>query len=226
VAEVIVALDVRSTAAAEELVDALPGLRWIKIGPMLYLRGGGDIVRRFKDRGLNVFLDLKWHDIPNSVAEAVMAARELGVDMATVHCLGGAAMLREAVSAGGDMRLAGVTVLTSHGDDDYWETLGRENRGHLRDEVARLAGLAAGAGVGAIVASPYEVAVVRERVGDGRWIVTPGIRPAGTALDDQRRAADPAAAAASGATHLVVGRPITRADEPRQVYESLVEAVS
>jgi orotidine-5'-phosphate decarboxylase len=217
---------VRSPAEAVQLVDDLPGLRWVKIGPMLYLRSGGDIVQNFKDRGLQVFLDLKWHDIPNSVAEAVRAARELGVDLATVHCLGGATMLREAVAACGHMRLAGVTVLTSHGDEDYWETLGRENRGHLRDEVARLAGLAADAGLGAIVASPYEVAIVRERVGDGGWIVTPGIRPAGAALDDQRRAADPASAAASGATHLVVGRPITRAAEPRQVYESLVEAVA
>ncbi len=225
-AELIVALDVRSPAEAERLVADLPGLRWVKIGPMLYLRGGGDIVRRFKDRGLEVFLDLKWHDIPNSVAEAVRAAGELGVDLATVHCLGGAAMLREAVAAAGGMRLAAVTVLTSHGDQDYWDTLGRDNRGHLRDEVARLAGLAAGAGVSAIVASPYEVATVRELIGDGGWVVTPGIRPAGAALDDQRRAADPASAAAAGATHLVVGRPITRAAEPRQVYESLVEAVA
>lgn len=219
-------MDVRSPAEAERLVNDLPGLRWVKVGPMLYLRSGGDIVRRFKDRGLQVFLDLKWHDIPNSVAEAVRAASELGVDLATVHCLGGAKMLREAALAGGEMRLAAVTVLTSHGEEDYWETLGRENRGHLRDEVARLAGMASDAGVGAIVASPYEVAIVRDRVAEGSWIVTPGIRPAGSALDDQRRAADPASAAASGATHLVVGRPITRAAEPRQVYDSLVEAVS
>ena len=225
-AEVIVALDVRSGKEAERLVDQLPGLTWVKIGPMLYLRAGGDLIKRFKDRGICVFLDLKWHDIPNSVAEAVRAAAEMEVDLATVHGLGGAAMLREAVRVSGDVRLAAVTVLTSHSEAEYWDLLGRGPGGSLGAEVARLAQMAAEAGVHAVVASPHEVGAVRGAVGADRWIVTPGIRPAGASLDDQRRAADPAAAVAAGATHLVVGRPITGSEFPRRVYDSIATAVS
>ncbi len=225
-AEIIVALDVRSADEAERLVGELPGLSWVKIGPMLYLRAGVDLIKRFRDRGLSVFLDLKWHDIPNSVAEAVRAAGELGVDLATVHGLGGPEMLREAVRAAGGLRLAAVTVLTSHGEAEYWDLLGRGPGGSLGTEVARLARIAAESGIHAVVASPQEVGAVRGAIGPDRWIVTPGIRPAGAALDDQRRAADPAAAVAAGATHLVIGRPITRSEYPRRVYESIAAAVS
>ncbi|KPK06317.1 MAG: hypothetical protein AMS20_04940 [Gemmatimonas sp. SG8_28] len=225
-AEIILALDLESGEAAEAMVEQLPGLRWVKVGPMLFLRSGRELIARLKDRGLSVFLDLKWHDIPHSVAQAVRAADELGVDLATVHALGGAAMLQDAVRAASTVRLAAVTVLTSHSEADYWDLLGRSSGGRLRQEVARLAAMATGAGVHAVVASPFEVEDVRAVIGSERWIVTPGIRPAGAALDDQRRAADPAAAAAAGATHLVVGRPITRAESPRAVYEGMVEAVS
>lgn len=225
-AEIIVALDVPDARDAMALVERLPGLRWVKVGPMLFLRSGKGLIARLKDRGLGVFLDLKWHDIPNSVAEAVRAAAELGVDLATVHALGGEAMLRSAVAVAGPMRLAAVSVLTSHGERDYWETVGRGDGGPLLAEVRRLAAMATGAGVHAVVASPQEVAAVREVVGPERWIVTPGIRPAGARLDDQRRTADPATAAAAGATHLVVGRPITRADDPGAVYESVSRAAA
>jgi orotidine-5'-phosphate decarboxylase len=225
-AEIILALDLESGEAAEAMVDQLPGLRWVKVGPMLFLRSGRELIARLKDRGLSVFLDLKWHDIPHSVAQAVRAAEDLGVDLATVHALGGAAMLRDAVRAAPTVRLAAVTVLTSHSEADYWDLLGRPSGGRLRQEVARLAAMATDAGVHAVVASPFEVEDVRAVIGPEQWIVTPGIRPAGAALDDQRRAADPAAAAAAGATHLVVGRPITRAEAPRAVYERMVEAVS
>jgi len=225
VAEIIVALDVPSPREAWALVDRLPGLRWVKVGPMLFLRSGEGLISRLKGRGLRVFLDLKWHDIPNSVAEAVRAAAAMGVDLATVHSLGGDAMLRSAVAVAGPMRLAAVSVLTSHDEADYWAAMGRPGGGALLDEVRRLATLAVAAGVHAVVASPHEVAAVREVSGAERWIVTPGIRPAGSALHDQRRAADPAAAAAAGATHLVVGRPITRAENPEAVYEAMREAV-
>lgn len=225
-AEIVVALDLDSAEAAEAMVDKLPGLRWVKIGPMLLLRSGRDLIARLKDRGLQVFLDLKWHDIPNSVAEAVRAADELGVDLATVHALGGPVMLREAVRAARGVRLAAVTVLTSHTEADYWQVLGRRPGGLLSEEAARLAAAAAHAGVHAVVASPFEVTEVRAAVGPDRWVVTPGIRLAGARPDDQRRAADPASAAAAGATHLVVGRPITMAESPRAVYEAMVGAVS
>jgi orotidine-5'-phosphate decarboxylase len=224
VAEIIVALDVPSSREAWALVDRLPGLRWVKVGPMLLLRSGEGLIAGLKDRGLQVFLDLKWHDIPNSVAEAVRAASGMGVDLATVHSLGGDAMLRSAVAVAGQMRLAAVSVLTSHDEIDYWSAVGRPAGGALLAEVRRLAALAVAAGVHAVVASPHEVGAVREVAGPERWIVTPGIRPAGAALDDQRRAADPATAAAAGATHLVVGRPITRAERPEAVYEAMREA--
>ena len=220
-AEIIVALDVSSSRDAWSLIERLPGLRWVKVGPMLFLRSGERLIAELKDRGLRVFLDLKWHDIPNSVAEAVKAAAAMGVDLATVHALGGDAMLRSAVAVAGPMRLAAVSVLTSHGEADYWAAVGRPGGGLLVDEVRRLAALAVSAGVHALVASPHEVAAVREVGGADRWIVTPGIRPAGSVMYDQRRAADPAQAAAAGATHLVIGRPITRAESPEAVYEAM-----
>ncbi len=225
-AEIIVALDVSSSRDAWTLIERLPGLRWVKVGPMLFLRSGARLIAELKDRGLRVFLDLKWHDIPNSVAEAVKAAAAMGVDLATVHALGGDAMLRSAVAVAGPMRLAAVSVLTSHGEADYWATVGRPGGGLLVDEVRRLAALAVAAGVQALVASPHEVAAVRGVAGAEHWIVTPGIRPAGSEMHDQRRAADPAQAAAAGATHLVIGRPITRAENPEAVYEAMCAAAN
>jgi orotidine-5'-phosphate decarboxylase len=127
----------------------------------------------------------------------------------------------------GTMRIAAVTVLTSHGPDGYWEILGRAGEGSgLGDEVVRLARLAVRAGAGAVVASPREVAAVRQAVGQDPWIVTPGIRPAGSAADDHQRAATPREAVTRGATHLVIGRPILRADDPAAVYQQLCEEVS
>jgi orotidine-5'-phosphate decarboxylase len=225
-AEVIVALDLATGAEALELVDRLSGLRWAKVGPVLFVREGPVLVKQLKSRGVKVFLDLKWHDIPTAVAGAAGAAAALGADLATVHALGGRAMLEAAVAAAGAMRLAGVTVLTSHGPAEYRDTVGRGGSGDLGSEARRLARLAVDAGVHAVVASPLEVEVVREVCGPDRWVVVPGIRPVGSAPDDQRRAADPQAAVRAGATHLVVGRPITRAEDPRAVYDSLCEAAS
>ncbi len=228
-AELILALDVPGREEAERLLDRLPGLRWVKVGPVLFLRSGPDLVRALKARGLRVFLDLKWHDIPNTVAAAVDGARELGVDLATVHALGGREMLRAAVEASGGLRLAAVSVLTSHGAEDYWGVLGRAPTGDgLAAEVGRLAGMAVECGVQAVVASPQEIRVVRRVAGAAGdvWIVTPGIRPAGSGADDQRRTADPATAIRAGATHLVVGRPITRAIDPLAVYEGICQVLS
>ncbi len=226
-AEVIVALDVVSPREALQLADQLPELRWAKIGPMLFVRGGPDLVRQLKARGVCVFLDLKWHDIPNSVAEAVRGAAEQGVDLATVHALGGRAMLEAAARASDPMRLAAVSVLTSHSASEYWETLGRrDGAAEVQDEVVRLARIAVEAGVHGVVASPLEVTVVKEVVGPDRWIVVPGIRPPGTEAGDQRRTATPEVAVAAGATHLVVGRPIIRAERPRLVYDSICEAIA
>ena len=226
-AEVIVALDVGSATEALELVDRLPGLRWAKVGPVLFVREGPALIRELEGRGIQVFLDLKWHDIPNTVVEAVRGAEGLGVKLATVHALGGRAMLEAAAQAAGQVRLAAVTVLTSHSPEGYWDTVGRAGGPEdVAAEVGRLARLAVDSGVGAVVTSPREAAAVREIAGPDRWVVVPGVRPAGSAADDQRRTADPASAVANGATHLVVGRPITRAENPRAVYEGIVETAS
>ena len=224
-AEVIVALDVDSPDEAQGLVDRLPNLRWAKVGSRLFLRHGPAVIGELKNRGVSVFLDLKWHDIPTAVAAAVSAARDLGVDLATVHASGGRKMLQAAVGAQGSMRLAAVSVLTSHTPEGYGEAIGLDSV-DLQQEVSRLAGMAAATGIGAVVASPWELGTVRQVIPDGTWLVVPGIRPPGADLGDQHRTADPRAAAEAGATHLVVGRPIIESDKPEVVYQQICEAVA
>lgn len=220
-AELILALDVESRASAVRLIEELPGLRWVKVGPMLYLRTGPDLVRELKDRGLAVFLDFKWHDIPNSVAGAVGAAADLGVDLATVHALGGREMMAAAVAAQGDMRLVAVSVLTSHTAESYRQAVGKDGGVTLDDEVVRLGELALGAGVRGLVCAPQEIARVRGRFGPDPWVVVPGIRFQEARADDQRRVAEPGGAVRAGATHLVVGRAITGAPNRRAAYEAI-----
>lgn len=222
-AEVILALDLPGTEA-RRLVDRLPGLRWVKVGSILFAEEGPDLVRDLSARGLSVFLDLKWHDIPNTVAGAVRQARALGAAMATVHTLGGEAMMAEAAAAAGPtLGLVGVTVLTSHTAGGYGAATGRDPV-VLREEVARLAGLAFSAGLRGVVCSPEEVSTVRSRAGAGSWIVVPGIRRPGDAVGDQARVAGPAEAAAAGATHLVVGRPILQAPDPVVAFREIEAA--
>jgi orotidine-5'-phosphate decarboxylase len=224
-AEIIVAFDVPTEDEALRLSDQLPELRWAKVGPMLFLPEGPKVIRALQDRGVKVFLDLKWHDIPHVVAGAVTAAQDLGVDLATVHALGGAKMLRAAADAAGPMRLAAVSVLTSHTPERYAEAIGRDAV-ELHQEVSRLARLAVANGIGAVVASPWELGTMRSAVPNETWLVVPGIRPPGSELGDQRRTADPRAAAEAGATHLVVGRPITRSKQPEVVYQQICEAIA
>jgi orotidine-5'-phosphate decarboxylase len=221
VAELIVALDFDSMDEALRLVDSLPRLRWAKVGPMLFLDGGPAAIEALKSRGVRVFLDLKWHDIPSSVAGAVSAASRMGVDLATVHSLGGPDMIAAARDASGEMKLVAVTVLTSHTADQFLRLVGRPSAVDLRDEAARLARMAVSAGAHGVVSSPHEISAVRDATGPDAWIVVPGIRPAGAAVGDQLRTAEPGAAAVAGATHLVVGRPITRAKNPAKVYDSI-----
>jgi orotidine-5'-phosphate decarboxylase len=219
VAEVIVAFDQPSAAEALRLADRLPALRWAKLGPVVFLDGGPSLVRTFLERGVRVFLDCKWHDIPHTVAEAVRAADRLGVELATIHALGGEPMVRAAAAARSRLRLAAVTVLTSHTPGDFSDTLGRQ--ADLDLEVQRLARLATGAGADAVVCSPREIAAVRRAIPPGSWVIVPAIRPAGSPPDDQRRTADAAWAVAQGATHLVVGRPIRDANDPAAVYHAM-----
>jgi orotidine-5'-phosphate decarboxylase len=225
VAELIVAFDLPSGRDALALAERLPGLAWAKLGSMLYVREGPALVREFAARGVQVFLDLKWHDIPSVVAGAVTAAREMGVAMATVHCLGGKAMLDAAARATGpDLALVGVTVLTSHETADLEQILGR-GVPDLSFEAERLAKMALQARLAGVVASGREVALLREALGPGPRIVVPAIRAEGDAQGDQSRTVTAAEAVRGGATHLVVGRPITRAADPAGAYARMVEAL-
>jgi len=221
-AEIVIALDLPGGTEALRLLDRLPGARWVKVGPILMTREGPALLRTLADRGHQVFLDLKWHDIPNTVAGAVRAARDLGVTMATVHTLGGVAMMRAAAEAAGEaLAVVGVTVLTSHDAASYGRAVGRD-RPDLGAEVERHARAAVEAGLAGIVCSPREITRVRGIVG-GLRIVVPGIRRAGEAVGDQVRVATAAEAVADGATHLVVGRPVLEATDPAAAYQALTE---
>ena len=205
------------------MVDRLPSLKWVKVGSVLATREGPELVRELVGRSINVFLDLKWHDIPNTVADAVRGARGLGVKLATVHTLGGAAMMKAAGEAGGDaIALVGVTVLTSHDADSYASAVGRPEV-DLDHEVGRLAMSAMDAGLAGVVCSPREVELVRSRLATGSLIVVPGIRRRRDARGDQVRVASAAEAVAAGATHLVVGRPVTQAADPAVAYAEFIE---
>lgn len=224
-AELIVAFDLPSGREALALATKLPGLKWGKIGPVLYTREGPSLVKEFTQRGIRVFLDLKWHDIPNIVASAVTAARELGVSMATVHALGGRAMLTAAAQAAGqELALIGVTVLTSHDAAELENVLGR-GVPDVGFEAERLARVALQAGLRGVVASGQELELLREAFGADPWIVIPGVRAPGDPAGDQVRTIEPAEAVRRGATHLVVGRPITAARDPVAAYRRLVEAL-
>lgn len=220
----IVALDLPTATEALGLVDELgEEADYFKVGSQLFTREGPALVRELKDQGKRVFLDLKYHDIPHTVALAVEAAAELGIDMLTLHASGGTSMMkaaRDAVGADGPT-LVGVTLLTSFSASDVEEVWNKEIRS-IRDDVARLAGLAAEAGLDGVVSSAMEVEAVKRRHGPGFLVVTPGIRSAGERAGDQSRIATPADAVRAGADYLVVGRPIYEAKEPRAVFETIL----
>jgi orotidine-5'-phosphate decarboxylase len=220
-AELVLALDTRDQGTALGLLDRLPGVRWVKVGSVLFTESGPELVATLKRRGHQVFLDLKWHDIPNTVRGAAARARAVGVDMVTVHALGGPAMMAAAKEGGGDgMLVVAVTVLTSHSTEALSAIVGRPAVPEV--EVARLAQLAMAAGIDGVVASPMEAAALRRALPPGATLVTPGIRFADEAKDDQARTATPAAAARAGATHLVVGRPVLEAADPVVAWERFV----
>lgn len=218
----IVALDVPAADEARSLVDRLAGqVGMFKVGSQLFTAAGPEFVRALVARGEKVFLDLKYHDIPNTVARSVSEAVRLGISLLDVHALGGKAMLEAAAGALPAMgtRLLAITILTSHDEDSLGE-IGVE--GQLAGSVRRLALLAHEAGLDGVVASPHEVGLLREACGAGFLIVTPGIRPAGSSRHDQARAATPAAALAAGADYIVVGRPITEAADPAGAAAAIV----
>lgn len=214
--KIIVALDFSSTAEALELVDKLePSRCRLKVGKELFTRGGPQMVEQLTAKGYDVFLDLKFHDIPNTVARACSAAADLGVWMVNVHALGGHKMMEAAKEAVEKYKqgplLIAVTILTSMGQEDI-EGIGLA--GTPADNVQRLASLANAAGLDGVVCSPLEVAMLRETQGPDFKLVTPGIRPAGSQKGDQSRIMTPADAIKAGSNYLVIGRPITAAADP------------
>ena len=221
----IVALDVPTAAQARQLVAAVgDAASFYKVGKQLFTAEGPPVVRDLVASGRKVFLDLKYHDIPNTVAEAVRAASRLGVSMLNVHASGGSKMLRAAAEAAAQSeakpKVLAVTVLTSLSDQDLQE-IGVSGR--AMDQVLRLAQLARANGCLGVVASAREAKEIRREIGEGFLIVTPGVRPAGAALNDQARHVTPAEAMSAGATHIVVGRPISAGADPGKAARAVVE---
>ena len=218
---IIVALDVPTSAEALVLVRQLsPDAGLFKIGLQLYTAAGPEVVRAVRGLGGRVFLDLKLHDIPNTVRRAVESAGSLGVEMLTLHLSGGRAMIEAAVGAAApEMLLLGVTVLTSANDATLRE-IGVVSA--MEEQVLRLAQLGVESGIQGFVASPHELAPLRTAHGAKIKIVTPGIRPTGSPAEDQKRTMTPAEALKAGADFLVIGRPITAAPDPRAALEQIV----
>ena len=216
--KVIVALDYADAASALNLADQIdPKRARVKVGKELFTRAGPDVVKALVNRGFDVFLDLKYHDIPHTVGWACAAAADLGVWMLNVHTLGGGAMMqaaREAVGSGDDAPiLIGVTLLTSM-DQQTFEQIGLS--GSMTDTVLRLASLANDNGLDGVVCSAQEATPLRQSLGTGFQLITPGIRPTGSDRGDQHRTMTPAEALAAGSHYLVIGRPITAAPDPMQ----------
>jgi len=223
----IVALDVSSAAAAQKIVAAVgDSALTYKVGMQLYTAVGPQIVRDLVASGRRVFLDLKYHDIPTTVGAAVAEAEKLGVSMLTIHAAGSTKMVQAAVQAAKvrpELMVLAVTVLTSMDGHDL-DTIGF--RGSMEDTVVRLATLALAQGCQGVVTSAREAFTLRARLGHQFAIVTPGVRPAGSSMADQVRVVTPAEAIASGASHIVVGRPITEAADPAAEARAILAQIS
>jgi len=217
-AELIVALDVQTREEAVAKVRAIgAGVGFYKIGLELFTAEGPDVVKAVKELGKRVFLDLKLHDIPRTVERAVRSGGKLGVDLMTIHSVGGKAMIRAAADAAaefgaGGPKILAVTVLTSLDQTDLADVgiVGRTPA----EQVQAMAAFATASGAHGLVCSPKEVGTLSKALPAGTLFITPGVRPAGSAVGDQKRVATPADAVRDGATHLVVGRPILAADDP------------
>jgi orotidine-5'-phosphate decarboxylase len=221
--KIIVPLDVPTPNAARNLINAIAGtVGFFKIGNQLFTAAGPAIVREVLDSGSKVFLDLKYHDIPNTVRHAVESACALGVDMLTVHLSGGRAMCEAAVVGRGlsTTLVLGVTVLTSMTDDALSEI---GFRGTVQDEVLLLAELAKNVGITGLVASPQELSILKNSYGSLFTTVIPGIRPAWSELGDQKRILTPKQAVDAGADYLVIGRPITASSNPKDAVKRIID---
>ena len=223
-AEIIIALDEPSLAEAKRLMERLKGrARFYKVGLQLFTAAGPAAVEAVQQHGACVFLDLKLHDIPNTVGSAVRSARELGVDLCTIHLSGGPEMCAAAVAEAGErMKILGVTVLTSSNQTTL-EDCGVH--GSVGEQVVRLAKMGYAAGVRGFVASALELPLLRAELGPEPLLVIPGVRPTGSESGDQKRTATPAEVVRGGATHLVIGRPISRAENPAEAFDRIAREV-
>lgn len=230
---IVVALDVDTAAEALSLVERLRGtVGMFKVGKQLFTAAGPDIVRRIIGLGEQVFLDLKYHDIPNTVAKAGVEAARLGASIFNVHAMGGSKMMRATVESVAEAAeregfatplILGVTVLTSHTQESLSE-IGIERK--LEDQVVALAQLCETSGINGVVASPQEIVPIRKAVDNPNFVIlTPGVRPAGAALNDQSRVMTPGEAIQAGSNFLVVGRPITAAENPVEAAKKILEEI-
>lgn len=224
--ELIVVLDVDTRDEANTIVDACAGCDWFKVGSQLFTRCGPDIVRELIDNGKKVMLDLKYHDIPNTVNHAVAGAVDLGVSLLTLHASGGSAMIEAARKAteGSTTELLAVTVLTSMNEDTLRNDIGIPES--PATTVPRWASMAINAGAHGIVCSALEITLVRDAIGAGPHIVTPGIRPQWASKDDQQRIMTPSDAKSAGASHIVVGRPILNHENPAYAVQLILEELA
>ena len=226
----IVALDVSTMDAMKSIVSSLgDSVSFYKVGMELFYAEGDQTVRYLQEHGKHVFLDLKLHDIPNTVAHGVSSLTRLGANLITIHGHGGPVMMKAAAEAARESaeklgierpKLLAITVLTSF-DDESWTSIGGQLP--IADQVIRLAKLAKDCGMDGVVCSALEAKMIREACGDDFLIVTPGIRPSFATTDDQKRVATPASALQDGASRLVIGRPITQAENPREAVRLIIE---
>lgn len=224
---IIVALDCGADEARKIARSLVGKASWLKVGMTLYYQEGPRIVEELKDMGFNIFVDLKFHDIPHQIYGAAQSIARAGADMITMHAIGGLEMMRSALDGlieaqRPDVITLGITVLTSMSAEDLQLT-GVERS--LSDQVETLAVQAKQAGLTGVVASPNEAALLRGVLGPEAYIITPGVRPAGASLDDQSRVATPRQAFDNGASHLVIGRPITAAADPAEAFETIVKGL-
>ncbi len=229
--KIIVALDVSTKKEMVNIVEEIGDLISIyKVGAQLFLNLGNDAIKFLKDKGKKVFLDLKFHDIPNTVSRAVEASVNLGVDMLTLHSLGGFEMMESAQKMvwekgrGNKIKIFAVTILTSLDEAFLRDVMGVMKRS-LREEVLHLAVLAKSAGLNGVVASPYEVKDIKEKCGQDFLVLTPGVRPEGYSAEDQVRVKTPKEALKDGADYIILGRPIIFAGDRKKAVESIIEEI-
>ena len=231
--KIIVALDGMTTADSLLLIDRIPKLCWVKVGLELFTQSGPDFVRLLRDKGKRIFLDLKFHDIPTTMAKACRQAVRTGAELITVHACAGSDALKEsnnaAIQASVELnlpppKLLAVTVLTSWNSNTFADDLLIDQP--LEERVSSLAQLAFRAGIGGCICSPLEVPKIRQFFSDDFELITPGIRLPGDDLNDQKRVMTPPEAIRAGASRLVIGRPITRAVNPSQVFERVCHSLT